>query len=397
VEFGARRLRRGPDGRSLAGVGADERAAVATARRLIGDLDDVAGRVLEEAAAISLVPAPTSLERARAEAVREKLGPAAGVDATGNVMRRHPGRRGGHAIAVAAHLDTVFAVGMPLSVTRGPGRLTGPGIGDNAVAIAALLALDRVLSRSGPLGCDVVLCFTVGEEGRGDLRGARAAVDELRPDLFLAVEGHMLDRLSGAGLGSVRYEARFKGPGGHSWADRGAPSAVHGLLIAGARLVALSRPDQAALSVGVIEGGTSVNAIAAEARLEVDLRATDQAVLDDMAARARAAIVDAARQAGIAVGLDPIGCRPAAALPHDHPLLSRLRAVRAATALPPGDEEAVSTDANAALAAGIPAATLGITRGGGMHTPEEWIEVGPVADGVLQLVAAVLALADSPP
>jgi acetylornithine deacetylase/succinyl-diaminopimelate desuccinylase-like protein len=40
------------------------------------------------------------------------------------------------------------------------------------------------------------------------------------------------------------------------------------------------------------------------------------------------------------------------------------------------------TDANAAYAAGIPAVALGVTRGEGEHTPQEWIETAPVADGL---------------
>ncbi len=75
----------------------------------------------------------------------------------------------------------------------------------------------------------------------------------------------------------------------------------------------------------------------------------------------------------------------------------QLRAVRAATGLPPADESGVSTDANAALGAGVPAACLGITRGGGMHTATEWVDEGPVPLGLLQLLAATLALAGPPP
>jgi di/tripeptidase len=53
-----------------------------------------------------------------------------------------------------------------------------------------------------------------------------------------------------------------------------------------------------------------------------------------------------------------------------------------------------STDANIPLSRGIPAVTLGVTRGGGAHTRGEWIEIAPLARGVQQLVLITVALTD---
>jgi di/tripeptidase len=46
---------------------------------------------------------------------------------------------------------------------------------------------------------------------------------------------------------------------------------------------------------------------------------------------------------------------------------------------------AASTDANAALARGVPALALGVARGSGMHTLDEQIELDSVETGRLQL------------
>ena len=50
---------------------------------------------------------------------------------------------------------------------------------------------------------------------------------------------------------------------------------------------------------------------------------------------------------------------------------------------------ATSTDANAAHDRGIPAIAVGITTGGGEHTPQEWIDIAPIADGLRALAATV--------
>ena len=44
-----------------------------------------------------------------------------------------------------------------------------------------------------------------------------------------------------------------------------------------------------------------------------------------------------------------------------------------------------STDANAALKLGIPALTIGCSRGSGMHTTSERIDLGSLATGVRQV------------
>ena len=51
-----------------------------------------------------------------------------------------------------------------------------------------------------------------------------------------------------------------------------------------------------------------------------------------------------------------------------------------------------STDANAALAAGIPALTIGVANGEGMHTPEERIDGCSLELGVAQLVGLLRRL-----
>ena len=48
-----------------------------------------------------------------------------------------------------------------------------------------------------------------------------------------------------------------------------------------------------------------------------------------------------------------------------------------------------STDANAAHAACLPAVALGVTRGAGEHTPQEWIETSPIGPGLETLADTI--------
>src|SRR3954467_853943 len=193
--------------------------------------DAAVARLLDETRRICAMPAPPFGEGPRAELVAWLLGESgapARIDDTGNVIARL-GPADGDAVVFAAHLDTVFAAGTEIRFEESDGRLAAPGVGDNSIAVAALLHLARhlcgqTLSRPG------ALVATVGEEGLGDLRGAKAVVDELPVGAFVALEGQMLDAIKLAAVGSVRFRVTIRGPGGHPWGDRGTPSAAHGLV-----------------------------------------------------------------------------------------------------------------------------------------------------------------------
>ena len=66
----------------------------------------------------------------------------------------------------------------------------------------------------------------------------------------------------------------FRGPGGHSFADFGRPSAIHAMGRAIARIADFQVPDapKTTFNVGVVKGGTSVNTIAAESSFLLDIR-----------------------------------------------------------------------------------------------------------------------------
>ena len=51
------------------------------------------------------------------------------------------GSRGGHTVAVAAHLDTVFPEGTDLTVRQEGDRFYAPGVGDNSRGLVLMLSM----------------------------------------------------------------------------------------------------------------------------------------------------------------------------------------------------------------------------------------------------------------
>jgi tripeptide aminopeptidase len=347
---------------------------------------------------IAEVAAPPFAEGDRAAVVSElwrDVGLGVRLDGVGNVVAEVPGGSGPR-VVLAAHLDTVFEAGTDVTVRERPdGTWASPGIGDNSASLAVITTLAEAIAAGAALRRPrLVLAATVGEEGLGDLRGARALVADLAGsvDAFVAVDGH-LGAIIDAGVGSRRFEAIFRGRGGHSWGDRGTPSAIHaaGDAVHAVTRVSVPREPRSSLSVGLISGGTAVNAIAAEARFTVDIRSVDEATLAALEAAAVARIRSVVRRHGIELEVLPVGSRPAGRVENGDLVAAARAALRVV-----GIEGAImasSTDANAAMAAGVSAICFGVYRGGDAHRTSEWMDPRSLDDGVVVLLALLGELA----
>ncbi|MEN8149127.1 MAG: M20/M25/M40 family metallo-hydrolase [Planctomycetota bacterium] len=362
--------------------------------------------LIRDAVAICGVSAPTGDEGARGEFVARMfrdLGLGVTTDSAGNVVAEIPGDDRLPCVALAAHLDTVFPDLAEIEVEERDGWLHAPGIGDNSMGVAALVGLARDLggdqARDG-LG-RVLLVATVGEEGTGDLRGARHFMTERgdEVDAFLAVEGAMRDAFVTGGVGSERLRITVRGPGGHSWGDAGAPSAIAAASALVLEFYALVRPERpkTTLNVGTLHGGNSINSIAEETTLDLDLRSLDAEIVVNL----RDACIDLMhdRFAGddpLSVEWAGIGSRPAGTLDPDHPLFDHLRAARVEAGLDPADEIASSTDANIPLSVGIPASCVGIGVGEDGHRKTERLRIDGLAEGYAAFIGSVRRIATDP-
>jgi tripeptide aminopeptidase len=358
-------------------------------------------KLLDLAIAIQQIPAPTFHEAERAEFVRARFAQEelqdVEMDSAGNVYARFSTNRPPSSIKrqpliLSAHLDTVFPANVDLSARHEPERILGPGIGDNSLGVAGLFGLIwKLRERSLTLPGDLWLVANVCEEGLGNLRGMKAVVERFghEPLAYIVVEGMAFGQVYQRGLGVRRYRLNVRTAGGHSWIDYGQPSAVHELTAISTRITALELPrsPRTTLNVGVISGGSSVNTIAAEAMLELDLRSESAATLDELARQVEQ-MVCSMQKPGVTIEFEVIGQRPWGELPAEHRLVKLaqdcLHSVGVEARLNIG-----STDANLPLSLGLPAVTIGLTTGGKAHTVHEFINVDPLEKGLEQLVRLV--------
>ena len=366
-------------------------------------------RTVEDQIRLCEIPAPPFMEEARAEAMKQRFEQAGlknvRTDKAGNVLGDRPGAAPRPLVVLAAHLDTVFPEGTPVKVRREGAVLHGPGIGDDCRGLAALVAVAHALN-DGRVRTDGTITFVaaVGEEGLGDLRGVKQLFnDTLRGqvDRFVSLDD------TGFGVihtfvGSHRYRVTFKGPGGHSFAAFGTPNPIDALGRAVAKIAEFQVPGESrtTFNVGRIGGGTSVNAIPADAWMEVDLRSDSLAALKALDTRLQQA-VDAAvkeenarwRKAGVLTAVkERVGERPAAAIPSEAPIVRiAIEATRAIGQIP--TEGVGSTDANYPASLGIPSMTIGTGgRGANAHAVTESFDTTDAHLGTERAVLIAIAL-----
>jgi len=338
------------------------------------------------------IEAPPFKEEKRAEQYKKMLLEAgadeAWIDEVGNVLALKKGTKGDRTVALDAHLDTVFPEGTDVKVKYKGDTMYAPGIGDDTRGLVVVLTTLRALTENQiQTEADLLFVGSVGEEGLGDLRGVRHIFEQgkIKIDSWISIDGGAIGRVNNKGLGSKRYKAIFKGPGGHSWGAFGLANPHHaiGKAIEYFTIDATEYTDsgvKTSFNVGRMGGGTSVNSIPFESWMEVDMRSVspDRLIEIDQLFKAamNRALVDynatVKKGAKLTLELEPIGDRPSGELGTDLPLIQRSMAGTQYFGVKPSLTRG-STNSNIPISKGIPAVTLG--RGGvgsSAHSLNEW-------------------------
>ena len=336
---------------------------------------------IEEQIRICEIPAPPFKEEVRArefERIFQSMGLRnVRIDQAGNVIGVRPGKAARPNLVLAAHLDTVFPEGTDVKVRREGKILKAPGISDDTRGLMTMLGVIQALKDANvETPGTITFVADTGEEGLGDLRGVKNLFnDSLKGqiDAFISIDGSGLS-ITNVGVGSYRYRAAFKGPGGHSFGAFGMANPIHAMGRAIAKIsdFEVSADPKTTFNVGRVGGGTSVNAIPFEGWMEVDMRSSDKASLEALNSKYKAAVQSAVEEEDrrwkkngqVSVANEIVGLRPAGSTPADSAIVktaiaaSRLFGYQGR----PGEG---STDSNVPMNLGIPAVTIG---GGGHGT-----------------------------
>ncbi|HSN68031.1 MAG TPA: M20/M25/M40 family metallo-hydrolase, partial [Thermoanaerobaculia bacterium] len=243
---------------------------------------------------------------------------------------------------------------------------------------------------------DVIATFTVEEEtsfkGIDHLLATRGAGF----DHFIALDGGFGGFTYG-GTGTYWSRYHFLGRGGHTRSRTPPWSATLPLARAIDRIYALEVPSDPPswLNVGMLGGSDVVNEKAEDAWFSLDIRSTDQQVLDGLDRAARAIAQEEAARAGMTVREEVVDKWPAAQIPghRGSELVLTTQAVLEALGFSnPSITATASNHSSAALRNGISAISTGTAPCGDAHISTEWCEIEGFYQGIKTLTAITLAM-----
>lgn len=344
------------------------------------------------------IPAPTggegNLTRFLSDRFTESGLNNISLDEAGNVAGVLPGTSGKRNLLVAAHVDKIWADTEDHTVQVGVGEMSGRGLADNALGVAVLATLPLMLTRlEVELESNLILLGTTKSLGRGDLGGMRFFLEnsDWETHSALCVEGIDLGRLSYSSQGMARGEISVSVEEDSSSPDLAASGAIAVLAEIMDRLMELNRRDYPSIVIltGMMEAGSGYNVPPGSGCIGFEIRSASALKVKKVEREIKSMVEATGERSGVSASVEMIAHRQPGNLGKRHPLASAAQRAMRALEIEPKVEPSVSELA-ALLDHGIPALTLGITRGQHRHSPEETILLDPIFDGLAQLVSVLL-------
>lgn len=302
----------------------------------------------------------------------------------------------GPRVLLIGHTDTVFSDG---TVAERPFRIEGeraygPGVNDMKGGLLVALHAVEVLREAGvPFGALTFVCNPDEEVGSP---ASRATIADLarEADVAFVFEAAREDgSVVSARKGVADLEVRFRGRAAHAGVEpeRGRSAIVE----AAHRTLALhalnGRWPGVTVNVGVVEGGSRPNVVAAACALQLDLRAPTAALQDEALAAIRE-VLAAPTDPDVSIEvLGDVWHRPmekgpgAAALAALATELGRDLGIEVRDAATGG-----ASDANTTSSLGVPTLDGLGPVGGDPHSVDEWMDV-PSVPARIALAAGLLA------
>ncbi|MEN8108795.1 MAG: peptidase dimerization domain-containing protein [Pseudomonadota bacterium] len=369
-------------------------------RKLPRRLEPYREMLLANLVMIAEIPAPTFEEARRVEFLKQRFTECGlqnvSTDQAGNALAVLPGTHGDSAILVNAHIDTPFSANVNHTLTVATTQVTGPGVADNSLGMAALATLPTLLEGIGlQLRSDLILMGATRSLGSGNLGGLRFFLTNNRQPVRagLCVEGVQLGRLNYTSRASINCQitCRISGIGvTDDTARAGAIVVLNRVINHISELVPDDDPDLE-LVFGAIEGGTAFKTPARRAQLRFQIRCETTPRLTKLAEQIDTLTDDISARTGAAVDFEVTARSDSGGITANHPLTKASRMVITALDIEPR-MGCCSSAASSFADSGIPAITVGITRGANLNQTDECVLIEPIFKGMAQVIGIIKAI-----
>ncbi|MBO5066999.1 MAG: M20/M25/M40 family metallo-hydrolase, partial [Clostridia bacterium] len=279
-----------------------------------------------------------------------------------------------------AHTDVVFPDTTPLPFRKDEECFYCPGVGDDTCGVVMLLMVIKYILKNNLVApCGILFALNSCEEGLGDLKGIKQIMKDYdgRVSAVYTFDGNYT-HIVNACVGSHRYEVSFTTEGGHSFNAFGNRNAIAAMSKVICDLYACKVPEKqgakTTFNVGIVEGGTSVNTIAQNAKMLFEYRSDDKDCLAYMQNYFEKTIEKAKNDNIADIQVNMVGNRPCDGdvdkVKLEQMTQNSINICQKYSGVPCKIDTG-STDCNIPMSLGVPAVCVGAWTSAGTHTREE--------------------------
>ena len=356
--------------------------------------------VLTDAVLLGEIPSPTFNEGDRIRLIvdrfRENGLEDPEIDYHGNASAILNGTEGRSSILIMAHADSVFDTNTQHVMNVGPDEIKGPGIADNAIGLATVVALPKLLKTLNiEFRDDLIFLANTKSLGRGNLDGARFFMETMKRPIRagICVEGASQGRLSYSGLGTLRGEIRLEIPKNYDWNRFGSSGAVSQLTRIVNQLLEIPLPKEpkTKMILGGISCGSTYNKTPKRGILRFEITSEEDQVISDLKQKVQDLCEQSSLENGTKVNLEVVATRPNCGIPFTHPLVKATRSIMSELGVTP-EVNPSTGDLNVLIEAGHPGVTLGLTTAENIGEENESIHLESLPSGIAQLITMLQAI-----
>jgi len=357
-------------------------------------------RLLANLVMIAQIPAPGGQEEQRVRFMLDRFAEAgmtdAAADEEGNAVGRLHGKTGERNILLLSHLDTIFPVSLDHGVTVEADRVIGPGVGDNALGAAIISMMPAVLEQLEiELDSNLILLGSTHSLGRGNHAGIRFFLDHLpqQVDCGVCVEGIQLGRLNYFSIGTARAEVscHVRPEPSRSYGSVSAMVVINHIIN---RILGIATPRRpyTVICMGKIRAGVAYDVAPDHAELGMEIVSHSDEMIEQVQEQIDDIVSEMCARHAVDAQLDLFFKTFAGGIPFSHPLVKSVLEVMETLQIEP-DQGHSPSELSELITRGIPAVTLGITRGEkNRKQSPDYVLIDPILTGVAQLLGVILAI-----
>ncbi len=360
---------------------------------------------LADAVMLGEIPASTGDEAKRNKYVAQRFAQSSlehiSIDEEGNCQGLIRGSEHLNPILVTAHADTHLDIPTDQRVTVNVDSeaMTGMGLSDNTIGLAALAALPDLLDKLGiKLRHDLLLLSHVNSLGSKDLAGLHFFLDNYQGPIHsgIVVEGTTLGRLNHSCFGMVQAEITCKvqqDPNSRWEQSENAIILMHRIL---RKILEIPLPQEprTSLIIGSIRSGRTFNRPPDTATLRFEIRSEEPGRARDVRLQIESILEELGAATHSECTIEYSALRKPGGIPFSHPFVTAHRKILSDLEITPVLGPSYS-DLSALILKEIPAITLGLSTARHLNEPGETVDLPPLFTGLTQLIALILEIDQS--